>query len=322
MLKTKSLSPEEFHNSFLKACSAGDEKAAMQLLENLHDLNTVDASGNTPLHIACQEGLAEIIDYLVNNEQVNVNYVNNKGKTPLHVACESVKDGVKPEKKHPVSILVSNQRVLVNKVDNEQHTPFFIACINKNFVAAEILTPHLREDVKKANKAGVIALCVAYSTGDIGLAEKLLESKRIDSTLFLQLLVSAVCTSDDDTILDKIKATYPAINNVPTSSKLNIAGLISTVSNVKAAYVFLLSVLISDNFLTLKPELQSDVKNSVVRFFNIMEKLPMEMQMVLANRMFGIPTDIIKSNVIELMTRATLPLPPAANLHLALAKTN
>lgn len=48
-----------------------------------------DSSGNTPLHLACQNNKFQVVEWLLNNTSVNVNGTNHKsGETALHQASQ------------------------------------------------------------------------------------------------------------------------------------------------------------------------------------------------------------------------------------------
>jgi len=111
-----------FVNVFLEARKSADKKAAQKMFDEqitifrsnklheyvrkehlrvvkylltleLMDLNVQDNDGNTPLHIACENGNIDIAKALLtalgNLESMDLNIQNNDGNTPLHKACEN-----------------------------------------------------------------------------------------------------------------------------------------------------------------------------------------------------------------------------------------
>jgi hypothetical protein len=64
-----------------------------------------------------------------------------------------------------------------------------------------------------------------------------------------------------------------------------------------------LSVLFSDGFITFKPALanqpQNESEKKAQRFFNIIEKLPLELQTIIANRAYGSSKNFIPANEFE-----------------------
>jgi len=67
--------------------------------------------------------------------------------------------------------------------------------------------------------------------------------------------------------------------------------------------VFVHVILLSDQYYALITNNNYDDDDEkqakVGQFFQLMLKLPMEMQMVVCNRMFDLPKDIIKSDLIN-----------------------
>jgi ankyrin repeat protein len=59
------------------------------LIENTQcNVNFQDEYGNTALHWACDRGFLNGVKFLVENCYANVNLKNNIGETPLHWACK------------------------------------------------------------------------------------------------------------------------------------------------------------------------------------------------------------------------------------------
>jgi len=68
------------------------------------DIHCTDIFGNTPLHVASDNGFDQIVSYLLKHE-VNVSPDTLDGATPLHMACEEGRSSV-------VSILLEEKKLL------------------------------------------------------------------------------------------------------------------------------------------------------------------------------------------------------------------
>ena len=74
------------------ACRRGNVKAACFLLSQ-PDINPLkkDEHGDTPLHDACRHGWEDIVEELLKNRLVSPSFskvCNNENQTPLHLACQ------------------------------------------------------------------------------------------------------------------------------------------------------------------------------------------------------------------------------------------
>lgn len=78
---------------FYWACTQGD----MTIIKYLHskgaDINSSSEIGRTALSKACFLGRIDIVEYLLNCKQVNMNNKDKKGRTPLHNAVFGPKGG-------------------------------------------------------------------------------------------------------------------------------------------------------------------------------------------------------------------------------------
>ena len=89
------------------------------------DVNSQDNSGNTPLHLACDNCITESVRHvrhLVNERRCDINVVNNEGELPLHFAC-------KHQNGAGIVRLVS-VGCDINIQDKAGNTPLHIACLN------------------------------------------------------------------------------------------------------------------------------------------------------------------------------------------------
>lgn len=69
------------------ACQKGNRDVVDYLLKNGADVNLCSADGTCPLYLACQEGHAGTVLHMLLERNVDVDHRNNAGKSPLHVAC-------------------------------------------------------------------------------------------------------------------------------------------------------------------------------------------------------------------------------------------
>ncbi|ETV89338.1 hypothetical protein, variant 1, partial [Aphanomyces astaci] len=93
----------------------------VQYLLSLHAVpNFQDEEGNTPLHYASNELIAEV--FLAHNGKCNPNIPNNRGQVPLHLAAMRGDIGV-------VSLLV-HHGADITAVDEEGQTAFHVAAAN------------------------------------------------------------------------------------------------------------------------------------------------------------------------------------------------
>ena len=69
------------------ACKYNNYPLVQFLCINRININAITTKGKNPLHIACSEGCMEIVKYLIEEENVNINCTDNDNWTPLHCAC-------------------------------------------------------------------------------------------------------------------------------------------------------------------------------------------------------------------------------------------
>ena len=92
------IDPELMRTLLSRAVAVDRVEMIQRLVESFHmDLSGVlsEATGNTPLHIACAAGSLRVVEYL-HSEGVDLYAVNAKGDTPLFAACRSLKVGKMP----------------------------------------------------------------------------------------------------------------------------------------------------------------------------------------------------------------------------------
>ena len=135
------------------ACKRMYGKEIVQLVSVGRDVNRQDEAGNTPLHMACQNGSTDIVRYLVEEKKCGFNVANNKGELPLHLACKCMYG---KEIVQLVSVGCD-----VNRQDEAGNTPLHIACQNGSTDIVQYLVKERKCDFNVANNKGELPLHLA-----------------------------------------------------------------------------------------------------------------------------------------------------------------
>nr|XP_020441884.1 85/88 kDa calcium-independent phospholipase A2 isoform X2 [Monopterus albus] len=84
-------------------------------------INARDASGQTPLHLACERGDTVCVKELLEESQARTDIKNHNGETPMHCAAKQDSPAL-------IQILCSRLCTGVNELNNAGETPLHIAC--------------------------------------------------------------------------------------------------------------------------------------------------------------------------------------------------
>lgn len=83
--------------------------------------------------LAAEEGIPSVVEWLLNQPNINVNIADNRGTTPLHIACFKKNEDI-------VSILLErNDIVSINSQTNDGFTPLILAAISRNYFIVEMI---------------------------------------------------------------------------------------------------------------------------------------------------------------------------------------
>lgn len=85
-LKNSSANPEESSNSILKAVSTGDVSLLQELIKGIN-INDINASSGTILHLAAEHGHVSVINFLL-RQGAKLDLTDRLGRTALHKASE------------------------------------------------------------------------------------------------------------------------------------------------------------------------------------------------------------------------------------------
>jgi ankyrin repeat protein len=143
--------------------------------KNRSGLHSKDKHGNTPLHIAAQQGNLKVMQLLLDNNAV-INKADKQGRTPLYVAAQNGQlSAIK-------MLLDSNADV--NEASNEGVTPLLLAVQTGDASSVEMLLEGYKEgfgDIDKANNNGETPLYAAAQNGHVSIALQLIDKKALVS---------------------------------------------------------------------------------------------------------------------------------------------
>ncbi|CAL8332477.1 unnamed protein product [Lota lota] len=104
-------------------------------------LNARDASGQTPLHVACERGDVVCVRELLEESQARTDIADHNGETPMHYAA-------KQETAAVVKVLCSRLCAGVNELNAAGETPLHVACrLGRTEAVAALLAGGARCDV-------------------------------------------------------------------------------------------------------------------------------------------------------------------------------
>jgi len=256
-----------------QACADGD-------LETVKKPMDTEA---TPFLIACQNGHEEVVSLLLADPRVDPIKPNKREVSALFMACQEGRMEV-------VSLLLADPRIDPNKPRNDQSTPLWFASQNGHLVVVQHVLASGREiDTRKRSNAKTAAEHARWMgariTKGFSETEEDFQRRKIDSPLCADLI--------DDYERDPVTARH-RLRRQPGLREYFIG------------HLFALVVFHADSFAIIN---ERTAHSDTRRFFRITSQLPLDLQMVLCNRIFGSPRDIILSRDSEpgfqLLTRTT-----------------
>jgi len=282
------------------------------------DVNQGARINETPLFVACQQGHLPVIQHLLTISQVLVNKTTVAGASPLYIACE---------KGHPevVRVLLLDHRVNPNRCRDSGASPLFIACQEGKADVVKLLLMHKRVkvDVNRPRNDGVTPLWMASQKGHFEIVKWILSGEQLVNTTakwsgnnYPAARQARLFGHDDIAQVIEHYQNNPDASRHALRRELGISGnhslflqqrkkkrekkkkkknnereLFDCGVDVDAANVFCSLVFLCDDYLRIADP--GRVHPNTLRFLRIARDLPMELQMVLSNRMFGIARDIV-----------------------------
>jgi len=248
---------------------------------------------------AAFEGRADkVFSLLRENPEIDVNWANTSSKwTALHVTSRSGHAEV-------VKLLLAHPGINVNVQDSNRFTPLVFGCVYGRVSVVKLLLKDPRVDVVVSDMMGCPPLWWAAAEGHLEVIEWFLASGRdfdvnqagrdwkngVRST---PIQVATQKELEDGVTLLKRFTANPAMTRHELRVRL--------VPEELAAELFALTVFLCDDLLCLKTptKVTTATATAASRFFDVVKRLPMELQMVLCRRVFRSAKDSVLSKDSE-----------------------
>jgi len=241
------------------------------------------------LHDAVKDGRASKVSSLLREyPEINVNWANGFRWAPLHAA--SFRSNVEV-----VKLLLAHPNIIVNGQDINGSTPILLGCLYGKVSVVRLLLKDPRVDVTLHDNDGCTPLWNASFYGHHEVIEGLIASGRdlgdIEnkkgrwghrSHTALEIARERNMT-EVVSLLERFIAN-PALTRHEVRVKLGVLKEL-------ASEVFALTVFLCDDLLRPKPASHP----AATRFFTIISKLPMELQMILSHLVVG----SMKQNILR-----------------------
>ena len=287
----------------IRACRKGHTGIVEHLVAHPRvNVELKNAAGGSPFFLACQENHLDLVRLLGKDPRIDVNALTHLLVTPFSIACEKGHVEV-------VTELLADPRIDVVKVDESMQSPFQMACGWGNSAIVALLLADPRVDVLQCDHTDFSPFRVACEGNHGDTVSLLLEDDRIDlksPILGDYTTLAALVDLDSLSIVQRIlasgrhvetpfmgegeSATKDLVTNFEDNPDL-VRWQLRQLPRFREKYIgqtFALIVLLCDQFFTL-----TEAESQAQRFFAMARLLPMDLQMVLCNRLYSSPRDIV-----------------------------
>ena len=210
----------------------------------------------------------EVRRILKENENVNVNWTDSLGSTALHSASSYGHDKI-------VTMLLAHPDIDVNQKDQ---SPFLLACANVCTTCVRLLLKDARVRVNEPANDAHGPLWYAAFDGRLEMIKWWIASGRERDLGPHENAVGVAMKyryNEVVSLLERFKAD-------PTQTKSEIRKELCWFDEM-AADMFALVIFLCDGLMRISEE----TTNEAARFFRIIQRLPMELQMILCLRAVG-----------------------------------
>ena len=162
-------------SQLLQLCTDGNLPALKDLItkQALNPNEMKDPSGPTLLHLACQHGHLDIVQYLINDQDCNPESTTLNGRTSLHTACKS-------GHLHIVKCLITDHKCNPHCTDNDGYTPLHAASESGNIETVKYLITEQGCDPHVVDSIGNTPLHYASESGHLHIVQELITNFNCD----------------------------------------------------------------------------------------------------------------------------------------------
>jgi len=282
------------------ACSNNRYDMLVELLNNTRiDPNQVDAYCRTPLLVSCIEDSPKIISLFVNNPKCDINKSDLNGDIPLMQAAFW-------------GLPASTECILTSlrRID--------LKAVNRAIEKARYENNRFFTDEEMDRKTGVADLLERYRDDPFDVVKCLRFKWKLEENGPVSLFVHVVLLCDGYFRLDRFarNTCIPTYYNYNYYRNRHRNQSDNDLSKIKKKFTFRrkkkddpsLFDFPSELLMKAEPPLTEEEKakiplnprvESALRFFIIMQLLPMDLQMVICNRYYDLPGNIIRSSLID-----------------------
>jgi hypothetical protein len=248
------------------------------------------------LYSACKgRDVMQVKALLERNPAFNVNHIfDDDGNTTLHFACRDGRHEI-------VSVLLAHSQINVNQQKNCGDTPFLLGCVNNFVPVVKVLLKDSRLDVNLADNYHRTALWYASRFGQVEVIKWMIALRGHD----LDFDKKGKSSPDG--------GYYPAIEIARNKNKHGVTSLLGRFmasaasaqheiqvelefADAQAADLFAKTIFLCDGLLKIKTNRS---RRKTTRFFAIVQRLPMELQMILCHIVYNSGKERIRSKDSE-----------------------
>lgn len=314
------LPQDEGATPFCIACSTGHMEVIILLMGDPRvDLHQAMKTGQTPFSVACLDGHLDVVLHLLKDRRIDPVEPDRDGITPLITACMNGYREV-------AAALLRDPRFDPNLASNDRRTPMTAACQNGHSSVVELLLGDPRIDPNRRKNYETTPIWIVAQEGYLTVAQQLLGSDfEIDITTKSEwnfktpaeqgraMGVKVRQEDEEERVFTRRRTLGPQVASLIeeyAQDRVSTRHRLRQLPQVRDPYIgrtLALVVFFADGFLRPQASPRHNTTTAAtasataaaLRFFGISSLLPLELQMVLCNRLYGSGKNLVLSKHLE-----------------------